>query len=106
MGISKIITEDVSLYDFEAWSGGEDGKNEIIEAGVVTEFENYVNEIYPEGCTDTELNDLLWFEVEVFFEDYMNYVRDKNDNWVDPSTLEDEEDEDDDEDEESEDDNE
>lgn len=57
-----IITE-TSLENFEAWSGGADTLNTLIEKGLCDTLEYHIeNDIFPDGCTDTELNDFLWFE--------------------------------------------
>lgn len=63
----KIIKE-MGLENFEAWSGAIDTKNIIIEANKCDEFEHLIEELYPEGLTETELNDLLWFESDWLFE--------------------------------------
>lgn len=63
----KIYME-VSLYDFEAWSGGADTLNRVIDADKVEELENLLEELYPEGLSDTELNDILWFEEDWVYE--------------------------------------
>ena len=59
---------EVSLYDFEAWSGGADTLNRVIDNGKVEELENLLEELYPEGLSDTELNDILWFEEDWVYE--------------------------------------
>ena len=59
----RIYTEE-SIEDFEAWCGGQDTKEKIIEARKVDEFDELIEELYPNGLTETELNDLLWFEDE------------------------------------------
>lgn len=63
----KIIMEK-TLENFEAWSGAINTKNIIIEANKCDEFEYLIEELYPEGLTETELNDLLWFESDWLFE--------------------------------------
>ena len=63
----KIYME-VSLYDFDAWSGGADTLNRVIDAGKVEELEQMLDELYPEGLSDTELNDILWFEEDWVYE--------------------------------------
>ena len=63
----KIINE-MSIADFEAWSGGIDTKQRIIDEGKESEFEIIIDELYPDGLTDTKLNDILWFEEEWIFE--------------------------------------
>ena len=57
----KIITEK-NLRDFEAWAGAIYTKNLILDAGKEEEFEELIEEIYPDGLTDTKLNDILWFD--------------------------------------------
>lgn len=63
----KIITER-SFERFDAWSGGKDTQDRIIEAGKADQFESIIEDMYPDGLTDTELNDLLWFDSEQVFE--------------------------------------
>ena len=63
----KIIS-DISVQDFDSWSGATETQNRIIEEGKVDEFDNLMEELYPDGLTDTELNDLLRFEEEWIFE--------------------------------------
>ena len=58
----KIITE-TSLENFEAWSGAVYTLDTLIEKDLCDRLENIIeNDIFPEGCTDTQLNDFLWFE--------------------------------------------
>lgn len=58
----KIISE-TSLENFDAWSGGRDTLNTLIEKDLCDTLEYHLeNDIFLEGCTDTELNDYLWFE--------------------------------------------
>ena len=58
----KIINEIDDLSDFDAWSGATDTKDKIIEAGKGEEFMSALEDIYPDGISDGDLNDLLWFE--------------------------------------------
>lgn len=64
----KVINENLNLRNFDAWSGAKETKETIIENGKQTEFENLIDEIYPEGLTDTQLNDLLWFDDDWLFQ--------------------------------------
>lgn len=66
----KITHEVNSLYEFEAWSGAQYTKNKLMENGIDEEFINFAEELFPDGCTDMELNDLLWFESEMIFEHF------------------------------------
>jgi len=65
----KVISNVMSLMDFDAWSGAVDTKESIIQAGKVEEFESWIEELYPDGLTDTQLNDILWFEPEMILKD-------------------------------------
>lgn len=63
----KIISE-ISISQFDAWSGAKDTLKRILEEGKEKEFDSYIEEFYPDGLTDTELNDILWFDSENIFE--------------------------------------
>ena len=63
----KIYSE-ISLENFEAWSGAVDTLNRVREAGKCDELESIIEELYPDGMSETELNDLLWFEPETIYE--------------------------------------
>jgi hypothetical protein len=63
----KIINE-LSIINFEAWDGAKDTQKRIIEEGKVNDFDSYIYELFPDGLTDTELNDILWFDSENVFE--------------------------------------
>lgn len=62
------ITCEISLENFEAWSGAVDTLNRIIDEGKCSDLEYILEELYPNGMTETELNDLLWFDSEWVFE--------------------------------------
>lgn len=64
----KIIIDNSRLCDFDAWSGAVETKKIILEHDKEGEFEAYIDEYYPDGLTDTQLNDLLWFESDFLFE--------------------------------------
>ena len=52
---------ETSLENFEAWSGGHDTLEVLIEKGLCDTVENILNDIYAdEAPTDTEINDTLW----------------------------------------------
>lgn len=63
----KIIQE-IGIRDFKAWSGAIDTQNRIIECDKCNEFDSLIEDLYPEGLTNTQLNDILWFEDEWIFE--------------------------------------
>ena len=62
------ITYELDLNRFEAWSGAKETLERIRREGKCEELENVLEELYPDGMTETELNDLLWFESETVYE--------------------------------------
>ena len=58
------IYSDKSLNEFEFWSGAVDTVEKLTpeELGII---EQILEEDYPEGMTEGELNDLFWFEDDV-----------------------------------------
>ena len=62
------ITYELDLNSFEAWSGAKDTLDRIQREGKCEALENVLEELYPDGMTETELNDLLWFESETVYE--------------------------------------
>ena len=62
------ITYEVDLNSFQAWSGAKEILERIRREGKCAELENILEELYPDGMTETELNDLLWFDSESVYE--------------------------------------
>lgn len=62
------LVVNVGIDGFKPWSGAISTWNEIEEANKVDELEYLLEEIYPEGITDTQLNDILWFESDWIYE--------------------------------------
>ena len=66
----QVTTEITSLYAFEAWSGAVYTKTKLMENGIDEDFISFAEELFPDGCTDMDLNDLLWFESDMIFEHF------------------------------------
>ena len=62
------IIYELDLNRFEAWSGAKETLERIRREGKCEELENVLEELYPDGMTETELNDLLWFDSESVYE--------------------------------------
>ena len=58
----KIITEQ-PLRDFQFWSGAKDNAKELTYEQW-DELESMLDDIYPDGLTDTQLNDIMWFSYD------------------------------------------
>lgn len=71
------ITSELSLTNFDFWAGAKDHEFTYSE---LKDLESMLDDIYPNGCTETDINDLFWFEEEFlcellgidFNEDYLN----------------------------------
>lgn len=63
----KIINER-GLSRFQPWSGAVETFNRIEEEGKIDQLESILEDLYPDGMTDTEINDLLWFDEESVYE--------------------------------------
>ena len=71
--MTLYISKEFNLYDFKAWSGGADRLKEIIELDIVEEAQYYMEEMFDgsEVVTETDINDMLWFEMNDFIEGYL-----------------------------------
>ena len=61
------IKTETTLKNFDFWSGAKDTVKYLTESELDT-IESYLEELYPEGMTDTELNDFIWFEDDTIAE--------------------------------------
>lgn len=64
----KTFNENMTLVDFEAWSGAVETKTTIIDNDKAEEFDSLIEELYPDGLSETQLNDILWFESDWIYE--------------------------------------
>ena len=62
----KIYSE-ISIADFKAWGGAINTLDRIIAEDKCDELEAILEDLYPDGISETELNDLLWFDDEAVF---------------------------------------
>lgn len=73
----KTIKESTSLTNFEFWSGA---KQHEFKRSELEEIDTHLEELYPDGMTETQINDLFWFEEEFlcsligvnYEDDYLN----------------------------------
>ena len=56
----KIYTEE-SLKNFEFWSGAKDTVKYLTDDELDT-IEKILEDTYPEGMSETQINDIFWFE--------------------------------------------
>ena len=62
------VTTETTLRNFRAWSGAVETREIIIDSGQEEQFDSLIEELHPDGLTETHLNDLLWFDDEWIFE--------------------------------------
>lgn len=75
----KIYKEGIDNY--EPWAGAVSRYEEIYNAGKLYELESLLEDEYPEGMSETDLNDFIWFEEDTWRE------------WLDMEEEEEEDDE-------------
>ena len=71
------VSKDLNLQNFEFWSGAKGHKFTHEE---LQEIEYQLEDVYPDGMSETDVNDIFWFEEELlcdwlridFEEDYLN----------------------------------
>lgn len=62
----KIYSEK-SLRNFDFWSGAKENANELTGAQL-DEVETILEELYPEGMDETQVNDFFWFDFDTIKE--------------------------------------
>jgi len=62
----KIYSE-MSLSNFEFWSGAKVNA-EKLTLKEMDQIENILEDLYSEGMSETEINDLFWFDFESILE--------------------------------------
>jgi len=67
----RIFYEDI-LTNYKPWLGAIDNYK-TLKNDEITTLEDYLEELYPEGISETMLNDIFWFEM-----DWVNMVLGKD----------------------------
>ena len=61
------IYREIPLTEFEFWAGGKDTVEELTDSEL-EQIEQILEEIYPEGMSEFEVNDIFWFERDLIAE--------------------------------------
>lgn len=61
------VYKEVNAYNFEFWSGAKDTVKYLTGEEVNMIFE-MLEELYPEGMDETQVNDFFWFEDDTIAE--------------------------------------
>ena len=59
--INEELKVIIDFSDYKPWSGAVDTYELIKDADKLDELEAYFEELYPDGITATQINDILWF---------------------------------------------
>lgn len=75
------ITKEIDLEDFEFWGQGRE-LAELLDSSDFETIEHYLDEVYPEGLDEVDLNDIFSFEEEhianiLGYHDYEEMLKDK-----------------------------
>lgn len=62
----KIYSEK-RLVNFQFWGGAEENADKL-SYEQLDQLEGILEELYPDGMSETEINDLLWFDFETVCE--------------------------------------
>ena len=66
------VLEELNLSEFKAWSGGKDTL-ETLTDNQIERVQEFIEECYPDGVEDLQLNDFLWFERDFIACDILGY---------------------------------
>ena len=66
--INEELKVIVDFSDYTPWSGAVDTYDVIERAGKLDELEAYLEEVFPDGATTNQINDLLRFDSEEVLE--------------------------------------
>lgn len=74
-----IIILDKALRNFDFWSGAAENVKEL-SYEQLDELEGILEDMYPGGIDETQLNDLMWFEFDQIKEWLRIEEKDSNDD--------------------------
>jgi hypothetical protein len=78
------ITKEENLSNFEFWSGAKDTAKYLTEEEFNT-IESVLEDMNPEGMTETAVNDLFWFEEDTIadwlgYSDFEEIMKEREEN--------------------------
>lgn len=80
----KLYKEE-NITNFEFWSGAKDTVKYLTDEELYT-IEDILEDIYPDGLSKTEINDIFWFEDDLIAEwlgyEYFDEIMERNDEEV------------------------
>jgi len=85
------ITKEISLISFEAWGPAISTLDKVIDYAEDQTLEAILEDLYPEGIDETQLNDILAYEEDWIFE--MLGIKEDEDDDADDDDADDDDDE-------------
>lgn len=64
----KITKEIDNFNEIEVWNGAKNTYEIISKNYKKEEFMALLEEMFPDACTETELNDFLWFDDDTYYQ--------------------------------------
>ena len=61
------VFREVSLKEFDFWAGAKDTVH-YLTSEELDQIEEMLKDIYPDGLSETEVNDFFWFEDDMIAE--------------------------------------
>lgn len=61
------VYKEMLIEDFQPWCGAKERFEDAKKRGRLSEIESLLEAVYPQGCTETDINDYFWFQYD---EDY------------------------------------
>lgn len=62
------IFYELDLEKFDAWGGAIHTLDRLCKEGLCEQLEFILEDLFPDGMSQTELNDLLWFDSDWIYE--------------------------------------
>jgi hypothetical protein len=66
-GYNMKITTETTLNNFEFWASAKHNAN-LLTSDQLDAIESTLDELYPDGMSDTDLNDLFWHEFDTILD--------------------------------------
>lgn len=57
------VTKELSLSNFDFWGGAKD-RAQMLTIDELDEIEQQLEDVYPEGMDETQINDIFWFDFD------------------------------------------
>lgn len=76
------VTVELSLSNFDFWGGAKD-RAQMLTIDELNEIERELEDEYPEGMDETQINDIFWFDFDwvaqmIGYEDEEDFYNQRN----------------------------